>query len=492
MITFAELLKSYISKKHETINEVAHYTGIDHSTLYKIIKGTRKPSSVEMVNSIAFFLRLSDNERLALQESYYCTILGEPRYFGFKQITELLGNLRSSQTFDLPIIPSAEHSLETEQVLSGRSEISSAIAVLCQNASSRGEKTISIFTMGSFCIYASLLYQLFNLCPDLEFNHVIVMDDSYNLDREYHLYNLECISSLFPLLVQYPNYHPQCIYADINTIQSISSLLSEMVISERDTCVFRQDGKSGLIFSDKRKRDMYYDVFHELELTSVQFANHLTPEQLLTAYQKGTPLSDKKKSNFVSNETTYFFNPGICSVLVLDPNDSLIREHLKIKDPQRTLFIQVLSNYLPIQRARLKNLLPGHPLISTRQGLEYFVNTGYINEVHPAMMYPLNIMERIDILHRWAKAYEEHSYILVDLPHLKSDSHSWVMTSRQTIFLQVSTETGNYLAGQITEPNTVSLFNEYFSFLINEYKVEDNEVHELINESIKKLEEQMT
>ena len=105
-------------------------------------------------------------------------------------------------------------------------------------------------------------------------------------------------------------------------------------------------------------------------------------------------------------------------------------------------------------------------------------------------MYPLNIGERIQILRKWDQVYEEHAFVLVDMPRLKYDSHSWVVKSWQSIILQVSTETGIYLAGQITEPNIVSLFNAYFSFITDEFAMDENDVRQFFDEQIKKLKRQ--
>ncbi len=492
MISFAELLKSYIDQNHVTINEIAHYTRIDHSTLYKIVKGTRRPSSMQMVNSIAHFLRLSAKKRHDLQEAYYCSLLGESRYYGFQQITDLLGELRSPQPADPQLSMSPDDSLNSaERILSGTTEISSAIIALFREAASNGEKRISCFTAGSLTFYPSLFRQLLSLWPNIVLDHLIVLDESSHLSKEYRVYNLECFRSIFPLLIQYPNYHLRCIYADINTLQSIHPLLSEMVITGSGACVFRPDGTAGFLFHDNAKRSVYEDSFRKLESASSKFADYLSPELLLAAYQKNPFLSDLQTDHFLVRQITGLFNPGICSVLVLGQDDcTLIQKHLNLPEPQKTQFIHALNQYLPAQRNLLLNPDTAFPIISTRQGIEYFTSTGYINELNPSVMYPLNIGERIQILRKWYQVYEEHAFVLVDMPRLKYDSHSWVVKSWQSIILQVSTETGIYLAGQITEPNIVSLFNAYFSFITDEFAMDENDVRQFFDEQIKKLKRQ--
>jgi hypothetical protein len=111
---------------------------------------------------------------------------------------------------------------------------------------------------------------------------------------------------------------------------------------------------------------------------SSKFADYLSPELLLAAYQKNPLLSDLQTDHFLVRQITGLFNPGICSVLVLGQDDyTLIQKHLNLPEPQKTQFIHTLNRYLPAQRNLLLNPDTAFPIISTRQGTEYFTSTGY-------------------------------------------------------------------------------------------------------------------
>ena len=89
MVPFAQILSRLMDEKNITVNELARYTSIDRSSVYKIVNGTRKPSGRKMVEQIADQMTLADRERDDLIDSYYLSVLGERNYYGWKQITEM-------------------------------------------------------------------------------------------------------------------------------------------------------------------------------------------------------------------------------------------------------------------------------------------------------------------------------------------------------------------------------------------------------------------
>ena len=77
MTEFPELLNKFIEQKNIHIYSMAKYCGLDRSTLYKIIKGNRRPPSASVRDKMACFMHLTPDEtrqfdrpgRFLLQES---------------------------------------------------------------------------------------------------------------------------------------------------------------------------------------------------------------------------------------------------------------------------------------------------------------------------------------------------------------------------------------------------------------------------------------
>ena len=59
MSEFSQLFSDYVHAKDIKIYSMAAYCGMDRSTMYKILRGKRTPSSEEMVKKIAGFMQLT-------------------------------------------------------------------------------------------------------------------------------------------------------------------------------------------------------------------------------------------------------------------------------------------------------------------------------------------------------------------------------------------------------------------------------------------------
>ena len=58
MSAFSNLLKNYIHEKEVKIMALAQYCELERSTVYKFINGKREPMSIELVEQIAYFMKL--------------------------------------------------------------------------------------------------------------------------------------------------------------------------------------------------------------------------------------------------------------------------------------------------------------------------------------------------------------------------------------------------------------------------------------------------
>lgn len=81
MSEFSELLSQHIHNKNIKTYPLAQYCGLDRSNMYKIIKGQRKPTSIEMVANMCRFMQLSPNETKEMQEAYMITLIGPENYY---------------------------------------------------------------------------------------------------------------------------------------------------------------------------------------------------------------------------------------------------------------------------------------------------------------------------------------------------------------------------------------------------------------------------
>ena len=78
---------------------MAQYCEMERSTVYKFINGKREPMSVELVEKIAYFIKLTPFETYRLREAWKMARMGEDAYYICKNIEHFLTDFpnRSSQ-----------------------------------------------------------------------------------------------------------------------------------------------------------------------------------------------------------------------------------------------------------------------------------------------------------------------------------------------------------------------------------------------------------
>ena len=98
MPDFATLLSEHIHNKNIKTYALAQYCNLDRSNMYKIIKGQRKPSSLEMVEKMCKFMHLSPSEQADMEESYHIALIGRENYYRRKAVQQFFRRIPYSDT----------------------------------------------------------------------------------------------------------------------------------------------------------------------------------------------------------------------------------------------------------------------------------------------------------------------------------------------------------------------------------------------------------
>ena len=76
MNPFSQLLSSYVNASNVNVSKMASYCEIDRSSMYKILQGTRKPGTLDLVVRISHYLNLSPEQTELLTEQYEILQIG--------------------------------------------------------------------------------------------------------------------------------------------------------------------------------------------------------------------------------------------------------------------------------------------------------------------------------------------------------------------------------------------------------------------------------
>ena len=98
MSVFSDMLKNYIHEKDVKVGTLAHYCQLERSTVYKFINGKREPASAELVEQIAYFIKLTPLETHQLREAWKMARMGEDTYHVHKSIEHFLCDFPNKST----------------------------------------------------------------------------------------------------------------------------------------------------------------------------------------------------------------------------------------------------------------------------------------------------------------------------------------------------------------------------------------------------------
>ena len=90
MSIFSDTLKYYIDETNIRVLPLARYCEMERSTVYKFITGKRLPHSLEVVEKIAQFMRLSPVETDKLKNAWKITSIGPDIYYSRKSVEDFI------------------------------------------------------------------------------------------------------------------------------------------------------------------------------------------------------------------------------------------------------------------------------------------------------------------------------------------------------------------------------------------------------------------
>lgn len=90
MSVFSDMLQNYVHEKDVKVSALASYCDMERSTFYKFITGKREPGSVELVERIASFIKLTPLETHQFREAWKMARIGETTYYTRKSVEHFL------------------------------------------------------------------------------------------------------------------------------------------------------------------------------------------------------------------------------------------------------------------------------------------------------------------------------------------------------------------------------------------------------------------
>lgn len=475
MPDFATLLSEHIHNKNIKTYALAQYCNLDRSNMYKIIKGQRKPSSLEIVGKICKFMHLSPSEQADMEEAYRITLIGHENYYRRKAVQQFFEEFRLP-TLQLPATSPATASDYAGNItlLHSHHEINRSLLYIISSELKKAGEKIKLLIQPDYTFLMNILTAGDYASSSVDIHHIICLNNNQNVSFTRQNYNLNCLKNILPLYSNHYQYNCHYYYDDINAIASAFTLFPYAVITTEYACLISSDMQSGFLTKDAES----------LKLLSYLFGQYLTQTTPLLH-----PITDLDRQllcieNTMQNVTEgYFFQmlPCLTRFLTRDMLETYIVKDL----PHRSELLDRLQNYLH----ELQSIPASADLtfICSIEGIRKFLNTGRVGE-YPAYAYtPLSLNDRLFLIRHLANAMlNEHNRLLKQTLGM-IDHEFYLFAGRQKgyFMFQVS-NTDQMIYLNIEEPGLLFTFFDFCDTLDDEMFFTSEEAYKKIHELIQK------
>lgn len=468
-VTFSNILSDYIHKKNIKTYALAQYCGIDRSNMYKIINGKRKPTSIEMVDKISKFMKLSISESADLMEAYLIEVTGHDNYYRRKHVAQFFQNFRLPQQNFPSHISDTNDLLQIKNldsmILSSPTEINRALLYILPPELCSDSGEIQLLIQPDYDFLFDILAA--NYChPNVKIDHIICLNSKTDLMDHCYDYNLHCLEKVLPVYGNVHNYNCYYYYNDVSYTTEVMTMIPYAVMTRHFACLLSNDLQSGCLIS----RASFLKLFHSI------FEEHLA---------KVSPLL--KPMGNLAEQLNYMMDLGTSALssCALQPipcmtpflTKEILEKHIIQQLPNRTQLIEQLEKYISASYNKL--IFPSTKLIFSLNGVRKFLETGRIGEYPSSIYHAIEPKYRIYLVKQLLISFHSHPYHVLkqDIGSLEDELYLFINQQKgYLMFLAPHTEQLIYL--DIEEPGLLSTFWDYCENLDDELFFSPEEVEQ--------------
>lgn len=482
-MSLSELLSFYINKKKTNMTQFAQYLGIDRSTLHKIIKGQRPATSEALINKIAQYLCLSQEETKQLLEAYEIDTTGAFIFYRRKHIQDFFKEADHVLDHHYHITEQVQDNQAlVDDVYTGRINVEHILYTLYTYELSEEKPYVRIMEQP---YEMSIIFDSFNhISSEMPITHLFYLDNSQKQTKNNEFYNLKCLNNLLPVILRNKNYHPYYYYSNVSIMNEHDVFYPNVMITAHYVFTYTNDHSQGILYKLPQIVNAYKEKFDAYLKEASCFMTRESWVDNLTDIQ-----------TFFNTQTiTRELMTTPCPTYVFEESDlAIMRKSLKDFFPDKEGFIKKFHDYAnywnQVFYAQYSDLFH---IIYTVQGLRYTAKTGYLHDIPPELFNPLSLEDRLLLITKWKEFCKKHSYIMMaDMPYLSETSTTYFQLSDQVFHMIAADSTGTLANISIQEVTLVEAFNDFFENVIkkNAYSKEDE--MKLIDECIEMIKKEM-
>lgn len=481
MSTYSELLYQYIEEKGIKVAKLIEYCDLDRSSMYKIIKGKRKPASIDVVRKIANYMQLSPNENELYYKAYYTTLLGEESYEQNRLIHEFIYDFNYIYNKKPMIFEGGETSLEViddspVHMCKGRAEINYYIKCLLKKAVSQKSADIMLITQCDNQYLMDTLLYLGKNIDSMKIKHILCFQKKGKHAKE----NIGILKKLIPFYGCECSYEPYYYYDEVNSHFYNMNLFCNVLICSEGVLCYTSDYKYGQILRDSECIEVYKQIFKEyLEqayplLTKVESI----VQEYLSIGQDVLKMTTRAEA--------YALHADPCAVPFI--TDEVLERAVKESVPQREQVLGLFSKYIREEKAVLDT--GNFKCNFTLGGIENFIKSGRISEIPDDFYDSIEEKDCVDIIKMMIPYFENGTYRILknQIADIKSNLHIFVSFASSHLIFSKNSKELVYI--YLNEPEIIQCFMGFMESLNEDESLHTPEEAVMkVSEVIQKYEE---
>lgn len=458
MDTIQALIKHYIESNGYTVYSISQQSGLNRTTLQKILSGQRKITK-EIYEKLLPFFALSPIDKEELEQAFLINQIGPERFQTHMEIKRILEMSTSTlyQTDDSPydLVVSNVDTWSNCMLIQGTYQIVNAIySVALKNVTTEDHPFIYTFADMSHP-YASIFFKpLYHpTFQPLHVKHLIEYQKTQMDGENYdNIHNIQILKNLLPSFAAFPGtFEVHYYYSARNRFKQQATAFPYYVITNTHVILLSPAYETALILSDKAIHEYYLHNYEQL----------LARSNILTSGAQ-TPLDLLNVLNGVDPALNY----PIC--LNIQPT---IEKYLT---PEMIDKYMLESPYKDVIRAKLLERIgqltkESHTILFTLEGLKLFTAEGKNVNFPDTLAARFDIEDRIYILRKFIEANQndtDYHFLLLDPSKIHTSLNiSIAFTPPSMTFLMLVRNDGNSMILPLEERTLCSSIMDFIQTL---------------------------
>lgn len=393
MDTIQTLIKHYIESNGYTVYSISQQSGINRTTLQKILSGQRKITK-EIYEKLLPFFALSPIDKEELEQAFLIDQVGTERFQTHMEIKRILEMSASTlyQTDESPYdsVVSNVNTWSNCMLIQGTYQIVNAIySVVLKNVTTEDQPFLYTFADMSHP-YASIFFKpLYH--PTFQPLHVkhLIEYQKTQIDGENYdnIHNIRILTNLLPSFVAFPGtFEVHYYYSARNRFKQQATTFPYYVITNTHVILLSPTYETAMILSDKTIHEYYLHNYEQL----------LTRSNTLTSGAQ-TPLDLLNVLNGVDSSLNYPLCLNIQPTIEKYLTPEMIDKYMLESPYKEDIRAKLLE--------RIRQLtMEQHTIIFTLEGLKLFAEEGKNVNFPDTLAAHFDIEDRIYILHKFIEA----------------------------------------------------------------------------------------